>query len=62
MTDLTSKELFERIQRSLSENSEEFARQRKAQRGAKVKWLLITAAIFAAGIVAGTLVDRYFVL
>ena len=55
MTDLTSREMAERIIRSLKENSSDFERQRRAQRNASVRRILVIFVIFAVGLAAGVL-------
>ena len=55
MTDLTSREMAERIIRSLKENSSDFERQRRAQRNAGVRRILVIFVIFAVGLAAGVL-------
>jgi len=56
MTALTDDEMFDRIQRSLKENSAEFARERNAQRHARIRQALVICLVFAAGIAVGALV------
>jgi hypothetical protein len=55
MTDLTSRELSDRIIESLKENSADFKRQRHAQRNAKLYRILIVCLVFAAGLAVGVL-------
>jgi hypothetical protein len=55
MTDMTSDEWAEKIIRSLRENSADFKRQRRTQRYAKARRILIVCLIFAAGLAAGIL-------
>jgi hypothetical protein len=56
MTDLTSDPKFERILRSLKENSAEFDRKRQAQRNARIRQALVVCLVFAIGVAAGALV------
>lgn len=55
MTDLTSHEMAERIIRSLKENSADFERQRRAQRNAGLRRVLVITLVFAVGLTVGAL-------
>ena len=55
MTDLTADQRFDRILRSLKENSAEFVRKERDQRIARVRKILLFCCVFAAGVAAGAL-------
>jgi len=55
MTDLTANEMFNRIVRSLKENSAELARERRAEQNAHARQIIVMCIIFVAGIAAGAL-------
>jgi hypothetical protein len=55
MTNLASHEWAERIIQSLKDNSADFKKQRRAQRNAKVRRILVVSLIFAAGLGVGVL-------
>jgi hypothetical protein len=55
MTDLTSRELADRIIQSLKDNSADFVRQKRAKRNAKVYRALLICLIFAVGLGVGVL-------
>ncbi|MEA2950112.1 MAG: hypothetical protein QOI40_5442, partial [Alphaproteobacteria bacterium] len=52
---LTSDEWADRIIQSLKDNSADFKKQRRAQRNAKVRRILVVSLIFAAGLGVGVL-------
>jgi hypothetical protein len=58
MTGLTSDELFERILRSLKENSAEFARKERARRMAPIRRIVFGCLIFASGVIVGALMTK----
>jgi hypothetical protein len=53
MTDLTATELYERILRSLKENSAKFEKKRRAERNRRILVYLIFGLVFAAGTAFG---------
>jgi hypothetical protein len=55
VTELTADQIFDRILRSLKENSAEFVRKERDQRMARVRKILFFCCIFAAGVAAGAL-------
>jgi hypothetical protein len=55
VTDLTADQMFDRILRSLKENSAEFVRKERDQRMARVRKILLFCCVFAAGVAAGAL-------
>ena len=55
MTDMTADEMYDRILRSLKENSAELAREERARRYAPVRRALVICLIFAAGVAVGAL-------
>ena len=58
MSDVAADQLFERILRSLRENSAEFARNKRAQRSARIRQIVYVCVIFASGIVLGALLTK----
>jgi hypothetical protein len=55
MTDLTADEMYDRILRSLKENSAEFVRQERAEKTARLRKALVFCLVFAAGVAVGAL-------
>ena len=55
MTDLTADQMFDRILRSLKENSAEFVRKERARRMARVRQILLFSCVFATGVATGAL-------
>jgi len=55
MTDVAADQLFERILRSLKENSAEFARRERARRHARIRRIIFVCLVFASGVAAGAL-------
>ena len=55
MTDLTADEMFNRLVRSLKENSAELARERRAEQSARVRQIAVVCIIFVTGVAAGAL-------
>ena len=58
MSDVAADQLFERILRSLKENSAEFARKKHAQRSARIRQIVYVCVIFASGIALGALLTK----
>jgi uncharacterized membrane protein YoaK (UPF0700 family) len=58
MSDVAADQLFERILRSLKENSAEFARKKRAQRSERIRQIVYVCVIFASGIVLGALLTK----
>jgi hypothetical protein len=58
MSDVAADQLFERILRSLRENSAEFARNKRAQRSARIRQIVYVCVIFASGIALGALLTK----
>jgi len=55
MSELTADEMYDRIVRSLKANSAELAREQRAERNARVRYIAIVCGIFVAGAAAGAL-------
>jgi hypothetical protein len=55
VTDLTADQLFDRILRSLQENSAEFAREERARKTAHLRKILTFCVVFAVGVAVGAL-------
>ncbi len=55
MSELTADEVYDRIVRSLKENSAELAREQRAEQNARVRHIAIVCGIFVAGVAAGAL-------
>jgi len=60
MSDLAADQLFERILRSLKENSAEFAREKRARRHARIRQIVYVCVLFAGGILVGALLMKAF--
>lgn len=58
MSDVAADQLFERILRSLKENSAEFAREKHARRNARIRQIAYVGAIFASGVAIGALLTK----
>jgi hypothetical protein len=58
MSDVAADQLFERILRSLKENSAEFARERRVRRNARIRQIVYVCVIFAAGLAIGALLTK----
>jgi hypothetical protein len=55
VTNLAADQKFDRILRSLKENSAEFESRRRAEQGARVRRVLAFCFVFAAGAAVGAL-------
>jgi hypothetical protein len=60
MTDVAADQLFERILRSLKENSAEFVREKHAQRTARMRQIVFACAVFASGLALGAMLAKAF--
>lgn len=58
MSDVAADQLFERILRSLKENSAEFAREKHAQRNARIRQFVYVCVVFASGVTIGVLLTK----
>jgi hypothetical protein len=58
MSDVAADQLFERILRSLKENSAEFVREKRARRNARIRQIVYVAVVFAAGIALGVVLTK----
>jgi len=58
MSDVAADQLFERILRSLKENSAEFVREKRAQRNARIRQIVYVAVVFAAGVALGAVLTK----
>jgi hypothetical protein len=58
MSDVAADQLFERILRSLKENSAEFAREKRARRNARIRQTAYVGIVFASGIAIGALLMK----
>ena len=58
MSDVAADLLFERILRSLKENSAEFAREKHARRNARIRQIVYIGVVFASGLVIGALLMK----
>ena len=58
MSDMAADQLFDRILRSLKENSAEFVREKRARRNAQIRQIVYVCIVFAAGIGLGALLMK----
>lgn len=58
MGDVAADQLFERILRSLKENSAEFVREKCARRNAPIRQIVYACVVFASGVVIGALLMK----
>jgi len=58
MSDVAADQLFERILRSLKENSAEFVREKRARRNARIRQIVYASATFASGVAIGALLMK----
>jgi hypothetical protein len=58
MSDVAADQLFERILRSLKENSAEFVREKRARRNTRIRQIVYVAVVFAAGIALGVVLTK----
>ena len=58
MSDVAADQLFERILRSLKENSAQFVREKHARRNARIRLIAYACAIFASGVAVGALLMK----
>jgi hypothetical protein len=58
MSDPTADKMFDRILRSLKENSAEFARKERAEQTARIRQVVYAGLVFAGGVVAGALLMK----
>jgi hypothetical protein len=58
MSDVAADKLFERILRSLKENSADFVREKRARRNVRIRQTVYVGVVFVAGIALGALLMK----